>query len=137
MYKKAYIAPFGHPLNDNGKTYLYNVQVWNSLDGENYSYCGEGRYCETLTEVKDYAKSVEGSDDFTLQNPHIFTEEEWAKEVYAGTMTERTRKHLQQLYPGRWIGTLMHMRNEGGPTLVFEGLHFFIEGREHCPDRKS
>lgn len=61
MYKKPYIVPLNQPLHDNGKTYLYNVQVWNSLDGENYAYCGEGRYCETMAEAEDYAKSqIEG-----------------------------------------------------------------------------
>lgn len=57
MTHKAYIYPIEPPFDDNGKSYLYNVQILHSLDGEDYYYCGHGRFCETLTEAKNYAQA--------------------------------------------------------------------------------
>ena len=40
--------------------YPYNVQEWRSVDGgENYCYCGIGKYCKTIDECCEYIKMAE------------------------------------------------------------------------------
>lgn len=40
--------------------YNYYVSEWRSVDGgENFCYCGYGKYCKTLAEAEQYAKSKE------------------------------------------------------------------------------
>lgn len=68
--------------------------------------------------------------DFTLEHPHFFTKKEWAKAMYKDTILDCPRAELEAMFPDKWIGTHCYMI--AGPALVFEGLHFFIEGHGPC-----
>lgn len=41
--------------------YNYNAQVWISVDGESFCYCGIGRYCRTKKEAREYCKQYESN----------------------------------------------------------------------------
>lgn len=78
--------------------------------------------------------------DFSLENPHVFTRDEWKRipSCYREPMLECTYAELKAKFPDRWIGKYCLLTGgNSGTCLVFEGLHFFIEGREHCPSRTN
>lgn len=79
--------------------------------------------------------------DFSLEKPHTFTREEWNRipAGYREPIMECTYAELKARFPDRWIGKycLLTAKKDVGTCLVFEGLHFFIEGREHCPSQRS
>lgn len=55
---KAYwkIIPCDFPIDG----YSYNVQEWRSVDsGENYCYCGIGKFCKTIAECCEYIEMAE------------------------------------------------------------------------------
>lgn len=38
--------------------YNYNAQIWKSLDGKNFFYCGFGKYFKTREEAEAYKKQI-------------------------------------------------------------------------------
>lgn len=34
--------------------YKFNVQIWRSVDGNNWYYCGDGKYFRTIEEVLNF-----------------------------------------------------------------------------------
>ena len=42
-------------LNFPVEGYEYNVQIWRSVDGNNYYYCGDGKYFRTQAEAEKFA----------------------------------------------------------------------------------
>nr|DAP73887.1 MAG TPA: hypothetical protein [Caudoviricetes sp.] len=39
--------------------YNYNAQIWRSIDGKKFYYCGFGKYFHTLSEAESYKKEIE------------------------------------------------------------------------------
>lgn len=39
--------------------YNYNAQIWRSLNGKDFYYCGCGKYFRTLKEAKNYKREIE------------------------------------------------------------------------------
>ena len=39
--------------------YNYNAQIWRSIDGKKFYYCGFGKYFRTLEEAEEYKKEIE------------------------------------------------------------------------------
>ena len=39
--------------------YNYNAQIWTSIDGKKFYYCGFGKYFHTLAEAESYKKEIE------------------------------------------------------------------------------
>lgn len=69
--------------------------------------------------------------DFSLSTPHIFTREEWKRipESYREPMLQSTYKELKAKFPDRYIGRYCLLTaDKDGTCLVFEGLHFLVEG---------
>ena len=60
MQKVVRVIPIDPAWTDSntGKTYRYNVQVWNIDDDHTCVYTGEGRFCETCDEVTAYRESI-------------------------------------------------------------------------------
>ena len=44
------VEKFDHP----SQGILYNVKKWACVDGENYYYCGNGKYCKSEEEARKY-----------------------------------------------------------------------------------
>ena len=54
--RKTTIDKLAFPVNG----YRYNVKIWISVDGgENYAYCGLGKYFKTEQQAQEYAASIE------------------------------------------------------------------------------
>ena len=68
---------------------------------------------------------------YPLDAPHIFTREEWKRipEGYREPMLQSTYDELKAKFPDRWIGKYCLLTaDDCGTCLVFEGLHFLVEG---------
>ena len=39
--------------------YPYNVQIWTSVDGNDWYYSGNGKFCKTLEEAESFANQIE------------------------------------------------------------------------------
>lgn len=58
VIEKVTISKLSFPLDG---VYRYDAQVWRSIDGgKTFYHCGDGRYCKTRKEAKEYARKIEG-----------------------------------------------------------------------------
>jgi hypothetical protein len=54
--RKYNVEKLSFPIDN---IYNYNVQVLTSVDGENYFYCGIGKFCRTEEEANNYITEYE------------------------------------------------------------------------------
>ena len=55
IMRKATIDELAFPIDG----YRYSVKIWISVDGgENYAYCGLGKYFKTEQQAQEYAASI-------------------------------------------------------------------------------
>lgn len=60
VMKKYKIIPLHFPIDG---VYNYNVQEWRSVDGgNNFYYCGFGKYFKTFEECREYIKKEGGEN---------------------------------------------------------------------------
>lgn len=59
VYRKFVISEASQFLKET-YGFMYDVQVWTSIDNENFYYCGIGRFAKTIEEatawIVDYEK---------------------------------------------------------------------------------
>lgn len=56
MFEKVEITKLNNPVD--GK-YHFNAQIFRSVDGTDFYYCGEGKFFETMAEAEKYKKEIE------------------------------------------------------------------------------
>lgn len=55
---KVIIRETAVPPDPDGKL-MYNAQILTSVDGgETFAYCGQGRFCRTRQEAREYAAGI-------------------------------------------------------------------------------
>ena len=60
MLKRKYnIDRIDNPVDGYG----YNVQVFMTVDGENFYYCGIGKFCKTEQDAQDYITAYEAAHE--------------------------------------------------------------------------
>lgn len=65
IMKKYKIISLHFPIDG---FYNYNVQEWRSVDGgNNFYYCGFGKYCKTFEECREYIKKEGGENALLLE----------------------------------------------------------------------
>ena len=52
IYEKPHITAI-----DSAQKYSYNVQIFRSLNGRDWFYTGQGRYCRSWQEVRQYLEA--------------------------------------------------------------------------------
>lgn len=56
MYRKYNIEKTSFPIDG---IYNYNAQVFLSVDGKNFYYCGIGKFCRTLEDAEAFCNQYE------------------------------------------------------------------------------
>lgn len=49
-------------VKSENSEYPYNVQILTSVDGKNWNYCGNGKFCKTLEEAEQVANEINGGN---------------------------------------------------------------------------
>jgi len=69
VMRKYKVEQMSYPLDG---VYRYNAQVWISVDGgENYYYCGIGKYCKTRAEAGRFCREYEEGHTGKVGDCHI------------------------------------------------------------------
>ena len=83
-------------VKSGSQKYPYNARILTSVDGgENYYYCGNGRYCKTLQEAFEFIKS-NGAEELKEEAEDTAG----AMEVNVPGGVLRATKSLDPEYPG-------------------------------------
>lgn len=56
MFEKVKITKLDNPM---GGKYHFNAQIFRSVNGTDFYYCGCGKFFETMAEAETYKKEIE------------------------------------------------------------------------------
>lgn len=80
-------------VKSGSQKYPYNARILTSVDGgENYYYCGNGRYCKTLEEAIKFIKSKAVEELKEEVEDTVFAGKEFDEDCFKATFKNGTKK---------------------------------------------